>query len=70
MFRKNYITDLELGKENLTQLFSVIIPKVKKAIDLSKIPEEEIEKYKPKNLLVKVFLDYNKSNFLIADVKF
>ena len=70
MFRKNYITDLELGKENLTQLFSIIIPKVKKAIDLSKIPEEEIEKYKPKNLLVKVFLDYNKSNFLIADVKF
>lgn len=70
LFRKNYITEVKLGKDELPQLFSIIIPKVRKAITLKNIPEEEIEKYKPKELIVKVFLDFDKRDYLIADVRF
>lgn len=70
LFRQNYMTEVKLGKDELTQLFSIIVPKVKNAITLENISEEEIEQYKPKELIVKVFLDFDKNDYLIADVKF
>ncbi len=70
LFRKNYMTEVTLGEEELSELFSIIIPKVKKAIKIKDIPDKEIEKYIPKKLIVKVFLDFDKNNYLIADVKF
>ena len=70
LYRQNYITEVKLGKNELTQLFSIIIPKVNNAIKLENISKEEIEQYKPKDLLVKVFLDYNEKNYLTADVRF
>lgn len=70
LFRQNYMTEVMLGKEELTQLFSIIIPKVKNAIVMENITEEEIEQYKPKELEVKVFLDFDRNDFLVAEVKF
>ncbi len=70
MFRKNYITEVNLEEKDLNQLFSVIIPRVKDAIIIEDIPKEEIEKYKPKELITKVFLDFDKNDYLIAEVKF
>lgn len=70
MFRKNYITEVNLEEKDLNQLFSVIIPRVKDAIVIEDIPKEEIEKYKPKELITKVFLDFDKNDYLIAEVKF
>ena len=70
MFRQNYLTEVSLGKEELTELFSVIIPKVKNAIKIDNIPEAEISMYKPEELIVKVYLDFDANDFLIADVKF
>ena len=70
LFRKNYITELKLGKKDLKDLFSIVIPQVKDAISMEEINEEEIKKYKPEKLLVKVFLDFDKKNYMIADVKF
>ncbi len=70
LFRKNYMTGVLLGKSELSQLFSIIIPKVKDAIDVSHISKREVEKYTPKELIIKVFLDFNKNDHLVADVKF
>ncbi len=70
IFRQNYMTEVKLGKEELSQLFSVIIPKVKNAIKIENISEEEIEKYKPQILITKVYLDFDAKDNLIADVKF
>lgn len=70
LFRQNYMTEVTLGKEELKQLFSIIIPKVKNAIVIENIPEDELEQYKPKELEVKVYLDFDENNFLIAEVKF
>ena len=70
MFRQNYMAEVTLGKQELTQLFSVVIPKVKKAIKIDSELENEIEQYKPKELAVKVFLDFDKNDYMVADVKF
>ena len=70
MFRENYLTKVMLGKSELMQLFSIIIPKVKNAIKLENISEEEVEKYKPKTLITKVYLDFDNNDYLIADVRF
>lgn len=69
MFRENYFTELELGKNDLNKLFSIIIPRVKNAIKIDKQLEEKIEKYKPEELGVKVFLDFDENNYVVADVK-
>lgn len=70
LFRQNYMTEVKLGEGELTDLFSIIMPKVKDAIIFENISEEEIEKYKPKELVIKVYLDFDKNDYLIADVKF
>ena len=64
------MTEVLLGKDDLTQLFSIIIPKVKNAIVMENIAEEEIKQYKPKELEVKVYLDFDKNDYLVSEVKF
>ena len=70
LFRQNYITELTLGEEDLYQLFSIIMPKIKNAIKIEEIEQNVIEKYKPKKLIVKVFLDFDEHDYLVADIKF
>ncbi len=41
-----------------------------RSVGLEKTDEKEIKKYIPEKLGVKLFLDYDKNNFIIADVKF
>ena len=70
IFRQNYMTEVLLGKKELSQLFSVIIPKVKNAIKLENMTEEEIEKYKPQTLITKVYLDFDSHDYLVAEITF
>ena len=70
VFRKNFITEIEFKKSELSSLFSMVIPKVKNNIILDKIPSFEIDKYMPKELNTKVYLDYDENNYIIADIKF
>ena len=69
-FRQNYVTELHLQEKDLPKLFSIVIPKVKNAIKIGNIDEETVLKYTPKNLGVKLFLDFDKNDYIIADVKF
>ena len=70
IFRQNYLKEVLLGEEQLKEFFSIIMPKVKNSIIIKDIDEEKIERYKTKELIVKVFLDFDKNNYLIADVNF
>ena len=70
LFRQNYMTEVKFGEEELTDLFAIIVPKVGNAIVFENIEEEKIEKYKPKELVVEIFLDFDKKNYLVADVIF
>ena len=70
MFRKNFTSEIRLQKHELATLFSIVYPKVKKSLKYDKLDQEEVEKVIPKELYVKVYLDYDKKNYVIADVKF
>ena len=69
-FRLNYTNKVILSKEQLPELFSIILPKIKNEIKLENIKEEEIKQYRPQELEVKTYLDFDKNNYLIAEVKF
>ena len=69
-FRENYVSELHLQKKDLVQLFSIVIPKVKNAIKMGNVEESEIEILRPKELGIKVFLDFDENDYIIADIKF
>lgn len=70
MFRQNYLTEVTLKREELSQFFSIVMPKMKNSIKIKNIDESELEDYKPKQLEVKSFFDFDKAGNIIADVKF
>lgn len=70
IFKENFLTELIFSKEQLPEFFSVILPKVKEGIELKNIDENEIEQYKPKKLGVKMFLDFDENDYILAEAKF
>lgn len=70
IFKVNFVKQIPLKKVEFSDFYSLIIEQMKDKFDLSKIDQEILEKYMPKELKVRVFLDINKSNFVTADVKF
>lgn len=69
LFRENFLTQVLLSKNEMGELFSVIFPRVKNAIKIDENIKEEIKEYQPEKLAVKVFLDFDQSDYVIADVK-
>ena len=70
MLKDNFMTELIFGKEQLPELFSIILLKLKNSIEFKGIDEQQLEQYKPKKLVVKLFLDYDKNEHILADAKF
>lgn len=69
LFRENYLTQVLLSKNELKELFSVILPRVKNAIKIDENVQEEIKEYQPEKLGVKVFLDFDENEYITANVK-
>ena len=70
IFKNNYISEIKLSEEDLAELFSTIVPKVKNGLILEDVDKEIVKKYTPEKLVVNVFLDFNENNYLIAEIKF
>ncbi|MCI9000342.1 MAG: DEAD/DEAH box helicase [Clostridia bacterium] len=70
VFRRNYTTEIKFSKEEMSKFFSVVLPKAKRSIVLDAVAPEELEKYMPQKLGVKVFLEFNEKNYIIAKVSF
>lgn len=70
LFRENYLEEVYLDKSQVPELFSIVMPKIKNKITMEQSLQEEIEKYRPQKLRVKVYLDFDEHNYIIADVKF
>lgn len=70
VFRNNFTNSIVFPKEELSNLFSIVFPKVKDTIETNNLSQEEIEKYVPKDLYVKLYLDYDNRNYITADIKF
>lgn len=70
VFRNNFTNSITFPKQDISKLFSIVFPKVKNQIQTENLSKEELEKYIPKDLYVKVYLDYNQDNYITADIKF
>ena len=70
VYRNNFTNRIVFPKKELSSLFSVVFPKVRDKILTDNLNEEETQKYIPKELYVKVYLDYNESGYITADIKF
>lgn len=70
VFFSNDIEEIVFSKKELPSFFTLVFPRVKKFVSLDKLSEESLEKYMPKELAVKLFLDIAKSGNILCDVKF
>ena len=70
LYRQNYLTEITLEKQDLRDFFSIVMPKMKNAIKIKNIDEVELEQYKPKQLEVKTFFDFDNAGNVIADLIF
>lgn len=70
MLKDNFITELVFGKEQLPELFSIVLLKLKDSIKFKGIDEKQIEQYRPKKLRIKLFLDYDENDYILAETKF
>ncbi len=70
VFNRNYTREIKFGKNQMPNFFSIVLPKVEDSITLSTIEPEEIEKYMPQKLGVKVFLEFDEKNYIVAKVIF
>lgn len=70
VLKNNFTQEVVFPKEEVTQLFSIVFPKIKEKVNIKNLDKQEIERYIPKDLFVKVYLDYNDNNYITADIKF
>ena len=69
-FKVNFTKEILLRKDEFADFYSLIMPLMKDKININNVDGEELSKYMPRKLKVKVFLDYNKKNYITADLKF
>lgn len=70
IYKKNFIREIRFNKKELPDFFSLVLPKMRENIDTSNIDTEKLKDYIPKDLDVKMFLDFDKNNYIIAELKF
>lgn len=70
VYKKNYTQSIVFNENNLRNFFAIVVPKIKDNFKIKNIDKEQIEKYMPKDLYVKIYLDYNEKGYIVADVKF
>ena len=70
LYKENMTKEVIFKKSDLPKLFSLVVPSIKKQIEIGNISQEEMEKYIPDELYVKVFLDTVGTNYISADIKF
>lgn len=69
IYKKNYIDEIKFNTKQLPDFFALIEPKIKGNLVIN-IDKEEIKEYIPEELGIKIFLDYNESNYITAELKF
>ncbi|MDO5556630.1 MAG: DEAD/DEAH box helicase [Clostridia bacterium] len=69
-FRENFSKEITFKKEDFPNFLSVVFPKVKENINMESLRKEEIEKFIPLDLSVKMYLDYDNNNRIVSKVRF
>lgn len=70
VLRKNYTNQITMDEAELTSFFAVIEPNIPNRIQKENLTPEIEKKCIPKPLGVKIYLDYDKNNYITADIRF
>ena len=70
VFLNNLINQIYISKKDLTNFFSLIYPSIEKNIEIKDNVYNKIKSYKPQKLKIKLFLDFDNRDYLIANLKF
>ena len=70
VLRKNYTNSILMDQKELTSFFAMIAPKMEEKIITQELPDRIKDNCIPKKLGVKVYLDYDRSNHIVAEIKF
>lgn len=70
VLRKNYTNQVTIDEAELTSFFAVIEPNLTSEIQKENLSPEIEKRCIPKSLGVKIYLDYDKNNNIVADIRF
>lgn len=70
VLRKNYTNEIIMDEKEITNFFAMIAPKIEEKVITEELPKYIKEKYIPQKLGVKIYLDYDQNNNVLADIKF
>lgn len=70
VLRKNYTNQITIDETELTSFFAVIAPNIPNEIQKENLSPEIEKKCIPKPLGVKIYLDYDRNNYITADIRF
>jgi len=70
IFKNNYTHEIKFKKEDMKKFGSLVFPKLKNEIEIKSEDGEIIERYIPKELYVKLYLDIDENKFVTANIKF
>ena len=70
IFRSNYTNEIKFKKSEIASFCAVIYPNLKEKVEFDIEDTELIEKYIPEELYVKLYLDIDQNNYIVADIKF
>ena len=70
IYRENYTPEIKFKRDELLNFCSLVYPKLREQISLEKLDETIVNKYVPQDLYIKIFLDYDLNNYIVADIKF
>lgn len=70
ILRKNYTNQITIDETELTSFFAVIAPNLPNEVERENLSPEIEKRCIPKPLGVKVYLDYDKNNYIVAEIRF
>ncbi len=70
IYKINLTKGIILKKDEFADFYSLVMPLLEYEINLDNVDQDELNRYMPKKLNVKVFLDYNQKHYITADIKF
>ena len=70
IFNKNFTKEIIFSKRNLPEFFSLVMPKIKEDLNMDLADKDELEKFIPKKLGVKVCLDLDNNSNIICEISF
>ena len=70
IYKNSGVEKYVFDEKGLNAFVTSVLTKIPEGIDISELPKEDIEKYVPKKLSVKIMLDINKQGFIELEFTF